>query len=144
MMEEEGFHVKNFAYPYGAGNRELDNELLKYFDTVRYTFDPGKNEKISNIRSIYIQNNKTSVREQRVLHAVGIDNAYEYDLTEIFQGIDHAYNSNQLIILYAHGISDKPDNYGTNPEKLRAIIQYAYDRGMKFYTVSDLEKLVEN
>jgi collagenase-like PrtC family protease len=56
-------------------------------------------------------------------------------LEEIFEGIDFAYQNNEIIVFYGHGISDKPGKLNTSMDKLEAIIQYAYEKGMNFYTV---------
>jgi peptidoglycan/xylan/chitin deacetylase (PgdA/CDA1 family) len=134
LMEESGFQVKSFAYPFGVGSRETDREILNYFKNIRYTSYPGKDKKIKDMNSIYLKN-----RRKKIIEAVGIDNGYEHSLEEIFEGIDRAHKNNEIIILYGHAISDNPGKYNISKEKLEAIIKHAYTKGMKFYTVFELD-----
>ncbi|RNC29129.1 MAG: hypothetical protein AWM53_00778 [Candidatus Dichloromethanomonas elyunquensis] len=133
LMKEKGFRVQDLAYPYGAGNKELDQELLQYFKTVRYTAYPPKNKKIADFNPVYLKD-----KRQRVLNAVGIDNGYGHTDEEIFQGIDRAYNNHETLLLYGHVISNKPGNANTSMQRLETIIQYAQKKGMTFHTVSEL------
>jgi len=135
LMRENGLQVSSFAYPYGAGNAQLDKELFKHFNNVRYTAYPAKGKKIKDLDSVFLKNKK-----QKVISAVGIDNGYEHDLAEIFAGIDRAFNNNEILVLYAHVLSNKPGKLNVSMEKLEAIICYAQEKGMKFYTVAELAK----
>lgn len=135
LMQANGLKVASFAYPYGVGSAQLDKELLKYFNNVRYTAYPAKDKKIKDLNSVFLKNKK-----QKVISAVGIDNGYEHDLSEIFQGIDRASNNNEVLVLYGHVISNKPGKLNVSMEKLEAIIRYAQEKGMKFYTVAELAK----
>ncbi|NLI92466.1 MAG: polysaccharide deacetylase family protein [Peptococcaceae bacterium] len=134
LMKEKGFHVQSMAYPYGAGNGDLDKELLKYFKNVRYTSYPQKDKRIADLDSVYLKN-----KHQKVVSAVGIDNGYGHSLEEIFQGIDRAYNNHEILVLYGHVLSNKPGSLNTNMDRLETIIQYAQKKGMKFHTISDLD-----
>lgn len=133
LMRENGFLVKSFAYPFGSGNTETDKELLKFFDHVRYTTYPTKGAKIKEMDVVYVKN-----PSPKVMKAVGIDNDYFHSIEEIYEGIDRAAQNNEVIVLYAHSISDQLHNLNISFSKLEMIIKYAYDKGLRFYTIEEL------
>lgn len=132
LMREKGFEAKSFAYPFGAGNEELDKELLKYFSNVRYTAY-SYHTKIKDMDSVYLKNRKTKVTQ-----AVGIDDGYGHSLQEILEGIDRARKNNEVILFYGHKIARMPGKYHVSMDRLEAIIKYVSAKGMKFYTISEL------
>ena len=136
ILREKGFKVNSFAYPYGAGNDLLDRELLKHFGNVRYTAYTEPKQRIKDVNEVYINNES----DPRITYAIGIDKRYGHSLEEIFEGIDRAYNNNEVLLLYAHSISDKSDGYVTSMETLEEIVKYVIKKQMKFYTVSELAK----
>jgi len=136
FLQEKGFHIQSFAYPYGVGNREIDRELLKYFKNLRYTAYLNQNKQITEVYRAYMRS-----PYPQITYAIGIDNVYGISLEDIYRGIDRAYENNEILMLYAHGISDSGERYVTSLDRLEQIAKYIVQKNMKFYTVSELTRL---
>ena len=122
IMTSNGFHPLNFSYPYGAHTDIIDNVLLDFFERVRTS--SNKNANFFN-------------RKQRIVGAIGIDNAYN-NYQNIPEYLKKAKRKKEIIILYGHRTSNEPGDFHTPIDRVEAILKSASEYGLPFYRMSDL------
>ncbi len=140
LMENEGFSVKSFSYPFGLRNEETDSCLLNYFDILRGV-GWGGNMEIS-AHNCFFENSP-------IVHALGIDTHYPY-----FQGqnydqyildlLTYARDNNKIIIVYGHKVVENvTEDYEICISTLASICSFIEENDMDFYTLSELKKMVK-
>ena len=136
-MDAKGMHPTDFAYPYGSYNDSTNTALLAYFDHVRIISDyndPASPNDPSVPPAWYRFNH------ERVVGAIGMDNAFNIPLQLYYGLMDSVMANNSVIIFYGHNTTESTTNdYITPPSRLEAILQYASDHHLKFYTMRDLQ-----
>lgn len=135
IMKNDGLTPTDFAYPYGSYRDDINIALEGYFDHLRFCSYPNGGD-IKNTDDTYYSFSTGS----RVIGGSGIDNIYGESLSQIEQGMDRAKARNEVLITYSHDPRESTDNtYVTPVSKIQALLQYARDNNMKFYTVSELQ-----
>ncbi|WP_281322370.1 polysaccharide deacetylase family protein [Flavobacterium aestivum] len=132
-MAKDGFDVQSFAYPDGARDNRLDNELLKYFDIIRGT----------TYEEILPKSQYCYYEGKRVIYGLGIDDDYkQFNLPYYKSLMDYAKTHNKIVIFYGHKtVPDADEKLETPLSALEELCKYAKNAGLKFYTVNDLAKL---
>ncbi len=133
IMKNKEFYPISFSYPFGAHTSRIDNALLTSFKHLRATAYTNETKRIIDLNQVYYKCNNG-----KIIYGVGIDNNYKNDIEEIYKGLKRALEKKEVIILYAHKISNESGDYTTPIDKLEAILKYASENGLKFYRVSDL------
>jgi len=133
IMDADGFNVRNFAYPYGARNTELDTRLLQQFDIIRgttYGMLPPESQ------NCYYAGN-------RLVYGLGIDDSYAHSDIEYFKTLmQYAKENGKIIIFYGHKtVPNVTGDYQTSYAMLEGICKYAQDNNLKFYTIDELRNL---
>lgn len=133
-MKDKGFEPTSFAYPYGARSETLDSVLLEYFDVIRGTAYVNKDQNIKSLNKVYLDN-----KNESIVYAVSIDNITGKEVTTILDGLKRAKKNSEIILFYAHDISiDAHEAYNTDFDTLEAVLSYAFNHGLRFYTCSEV------
>lgn len=126
-MNADQFYPTTFAYPYGQHNQALDNELLKYFKSVR-----ALNGTNNYTKSMAIAGNN------KILYGLGIDVSSKRPLDVLLKLVHNAYENNVCLVFVSHHVDQPQTNLQTPLQNLRAIIREASSLGMNFYTISEI------
>jgi len=133
LMQFYGLKVTSFAYPYGGRTQKLDAALLEKFKIIRgIAFceeDPSK-------QSCYFNNS-------RVVYSFSIDDTHNhFNIPHLLKLLDYAKKNDKILILNSHKtVKNVTGDYQTKNATLELICQYIKRNNMKFYTLSDLNKL---
>jgi hypothetical protein len=102
----DGIEINKFAYPFGAGTPELDAELIKQFDHVRYT-----------------TKDYTVVGGGKFPKAINID-GYNLDTDKMRQAIDLAESKGENVYFLFHAITENyGDGFYITPTELIEILE---------------------
>jgi peptidoglycan-N-acetylglucosamine deacetylase len=126
-MRAEGFNPVTFAYPYGQHNDQLDQELLKYFKSVR-----ALNGSTNYAKSMAVGFNN------KIIYGLGIDESSKRPIGTILQLLQNTKTSNACLVLVAHHVQRSELSMQIPLYKLRKIIATARQEGLKFYTISEI------
>lgn len=126
-MQDDGFDVSTFAYPFGSNDANTDSLLSSGFDLLR-DFD-GQDPDITKC-----------IRKEvsKVMTACSMDDKSIHDLDNFKVAIDIAEQDKSIFILAGHAIGEWPNEYTMPPETLREIIRYAKISGLEFKLYKDL------
>ena len=129
-MNDKGFAVNSFAYPYGKRNKKLDRALLRHFKILRGTTD-GK-------RKPSHQNNYAN--GSRIVFGLGIDEHYGNDSEYLLEILEYVKENNKIVIFYGHRVAQEnnPPKYTTSYRILETICNYVVINNMRFMTMNDL------
>jgi peptidoglycan/xylan/chitin deacetylase (PgdA/CDA1 family) len=132
LMNQDGYTISSFAYPYGARSKQLDNELSNHFGILRSTTYDRVEPKY---QSCFYTGNK-------VIYGLGIDNNYGNDINYLKSLMKFAKDHNKIVVFYGHKIvNEVTDKYQTPMSKLHEICSFAVNNGLIFYKASDLNNL---
>lgn len=133
LMNNYGFNVTAFAYPYGSRNTTTDNALYNEFQILRGTTYNNLNP---NLQKCYFNNS-------RLVLGLGIDNNYaHFSISYLLSILEYAKNNNKIVVFYAHKpVQNYQNNYETEYQTLIEICNYVKTNNMKFYTISELYNL---
>lgn len=99
-LQDAGFTVTSFAYPFGTSTLDLDSALLKSFKTIRKATYNIQNTTIDNYPEIYAGRDA-----YRIVNAMGIDYNYGISPENFETGIKKARKNKEVLIVYAHVIN---------------------------------------
>ncbi len=125
-MNRDGFYPVSFAYPFGAHNYYLDNELLKKFKSVRMLNG-----------SADLSKSLAATQSNKSLYGLSMDNDRQ-SIQTIWNMLGNAKNDHSCLVLVAHQINNPTAKFAVSHDKLKKILQKAADLGLKFYTAADL------
>ena len=133
LMKNDGFNVTNFSYPYGNRTEETDKLLFQHFNFLRGT---TYGSEAPNLQNCYYNKSK-------LIYGLGLDNSYPHFSVPYFLALlQYAKEQNRIVIFYAHKTVPKASkNYETEFSTLTEICKFVKNNNMKFYTVSDLDKI---
>ena len=133
LMKNDGFNVTNFSYPYGNRTEETDKLLFSHFNFLRGT---TYGSEAPNLQNCYYNKSK-------LIYGLGLDNSYPHFSVPYFLALlQYAKEQNKIVIFYAHKTVPKASkNYETEFSTLTEICKFVKNNNMKFYTVSDLDKI---
>jgi peptidoglycan/xylan/chitin deacetylase (PgdA/CDA1 family) len=133
LMNFYGLKVTSFVYPYGGRNPKLDAALLKKFKIVR-----GRAfcEEAPFIQGCYFNNSK-------MVYSFSIDDTHNhFNIPHLLKLLDYAKKNDKILILNSHKtVENVTTDYETKNATLELICKYVKRNNMKFYTLSDLNKL---
>ena len=142
QMEEfkaVGIVPSSFAYPMSRNNSQTDEALLKEFRHLRTGMSVGRGAKISETDAFFVPASKMS--EHGCLNAKGIDHAGERP-DRTFEQIDaalaRAAANHEIIVLYAHQISETAKGNVITPAALSRLLSKVNDLNLQYYTFDEL------
>lgn len=128
LMLANGFHVKNFAYPFGSHTAQTNTWLLRTFKSVRA---------LSNKQNYY----KSLVKqtgESQVFYGANVDNNSRLKESGILSLISDAQHHHDCLILVAHQIDNISVKLQMSKERLLLIARTAAEKQLKFITVNEI------
>ena len=133
MMKQDSFKITSFAYPDGERTPKLDVALLDKFNMVRGRAFGGE---VPAKQDCFFNNS-------RIVYGFDIDNSHvHFSVPYLIKLLDYAKKNNKILILCSHKVVENVTaNYQTKIETLELICKYMKRNNMKFYTLSDLNKL---
>lgn len=133
-LEDLGLSIDSFSYPFGEFTHGSDLALGEILASIRrYTFYTFGGNKLADLDLIYYPLGQAN----RYLYAIGIDRNYNNSIEDFKAGLDRAKSQGAILPIYGHQIKDEGD-YAASLESLEAIISYAQEIGLSFYTPADL------
>ena len=106
QMIDDGIEINKFAYPFGAGTQELDAELIRHFDHVRYT-----------------TKDYTVVGGGDFPKAINID-GYNLDIDKMREAIELADSKGENVYFLFHAITESyGDGFYITPTELVEILE---------------------
>lgn len=134
-MKRLSFKVTSFAYPYGERSDALDKALSPKFKIIRGRAFGGE---LPEKQDSYFNNSK-------IVFAFDIDNSHiHFSIPYLLELLHYAKKHNKILILCGHKtVRNVTENYQTKIETLEFICRYMKLNDLKFYTLSDLDNLLE-
>ncbi len=122
-LEDRGFTIKTFCYPYGRRNWYVDRIVARSGFTAARLADGGYN---------------TSSTNEFALEAKCLRNFTSFE--EVKDWIDNI--NNRWLILVFHQIEENPPGWGTTPGLLEDICKYIKEKELEVVTISEgIEKI---
>ena len=138
-LKIEGVNPTSFAYPMSRNNAVTDETLLKVFRHIRTGRNVEDGQLISDIGAFFVPADRIS--QHGCLCAKGIDfvptrpdRTYE----QIDGALTRAAENEEIIVLYAHQISESGKGNFVTPEALTRVFSKAKELGLEFYTFDQL------
>ncbi|NDP27522.1 MAG: polysaccharide deacetylase family protein [Flavobacterium sp.] len=133
LMNFYGLKVTSFAYPYGGRTRKLDAALLQKFKTIR---GRAYCEENAAKQGCYFNNSN-------LVFSFSIDDTHNhFNIPHLLKLLDYAKKNDKILILNSHKtVENVTGDYQTKDATLELICKYIKRNHMKFYTLSDLNKL---
>lgn len=141
VMREAGFVPTSFAYPCSSHTAAIDQALAPHFRHLRTGTGPKAGHSLAQTNAIFTPLEK--VKGRHCLVGVGIDYAGDQDwqarsLATIFGALDRASKRGEIVVFYAHNISEDGPGHHIRLNALDAILAHAATAGLAFYTYDDL------
>lgn len=139
-MTDAGLKPTAFAYPSSSRNPEIDQALLKTFRHLRGGTGLSPNQRMRDLKSIFVPIDE--IADTGCLIGTGIDYAGtekrpDY-LVQIKDALDHAKQRGEIVVFYAHNISDNGPGHHLQPKALEEILAHVQQIGLPTITYDDL------
>lgn len=138
ILEELGFAMHSFAYPFGRSFPELDSLLLNHIDYIRKATWNKKDTTINYYDQIYMSDPK-----DRITNSMGIDHNYNISPENFEQGVIRARENNEVLVLHAHKINTSEEDYTIHPEMLETYFQISKKHGLASIRLNDIKNWPE-
>ncbi len=141
LMQEAGLPPTCFAYPCSQRSDETDAALSHSFRHVRTGVGIEPNRTIAQTETIFTPVDAISSRfclAGTGLDSIGSSTTPGRTLNDVFAALDRAAHRNEIVVLYAHNISDKGPSHHLSPAILDKILSHAATARLAFYTFDDL------
>ncbi|QDV51265.1 polysaccharide deacetylase family protein [Gimesia fumaroli] len=139
-MTDAGIKPTAFAYPSSSRNEEIDQALLKTFRHLRGGTGLAPNQRMRDLKPIFVPVDQ--IQQTGCLIGTGIDYAdtekRPHYLTEVKDAMDHAKQRGEIVIFYAHNISDNGPGHHLSPKALEEILAHAQQINLPTLTYDDL------
>jgi peptidoglycan/xylan/chitin deacetylase (PgdA/CDA1 family) len=130
MMAKDGFHPKNFAYPYGFDTPEATLLLKGLFDFVRGTQHKPVDKAFLDCSG------------DRFIGAMGMDVVYQISDADYDAAMDEAKSKHAHLVFYGHRIFPEPDHpqnkYFIGKDRLQSLLARIKERGLEFRRLQDV------
>lgn len=140
IFKKENIAVSSFAYPCSSRNKTTDEHLLKIFRHLRTGGFIKPGEQISDKDSFFIKTKDIS--KHGCFDGKGIDNNNpdrpDRTFEQITGALQRAAENDELIVLYAHNITNAGKGNWIDPIFLEKVIKKAQSLNLKFYSFDDL------
>ena len=133
LMHFYGLKVTSFAYPYGGRTPKVDAALLDKFEIVRGRAFCEENP---SKQGCYFN-------KSRLVFSFSIDDTHNhFNIPHLIRLLDYTRKNHKILILNSHKtVKNVTGDYQTKNATLELVCQYIKRNNMKFYTLSDLNKL---
>ncbi len=140
IMKTHGFNPTCFAYPSSARTDEIDQAMLTRFSYLRSGTGLSAGQTISDVDIIFTP--VTNIVQRRSLIGTGIDYAgtpkrADY-VTQIKSALDRAKANGEIVVFYAHNISEPTKGHHIQPDVLEEILAYTHSIDLQILTYDDL------
>ena len=140
-LREQGFAPTCYAYPSSSRTAATDAALLELFRHLRTGGAPAKGKTFAESGGFFVKGSEVSTHG--CLLGKGIDRAGEgvhpdRTFPDIFAAMQRAVDRREVVVFYAHIISDRGPGHYLTPAALERILAKAKDLGLAFYTYDDL------
>ncbi|WP_182866589.1 polysaccharide deacetylase family protein [Rhodopirellula sp. JC639] len=139
QLAEADVKVTSFAYPMSRNNAATDSALLGVFRHVRTGRQTQPLERLSEVDDLFIP--AKDIARRGCLHAKGIDYAPDRP-DRTFEQLDaalaRAAHNDEIIVFYAHRISESGPGHFVTPDALRRIFTTVRQLGLATYTCDQL------
>ncbi|WP_460672116.1 polysaccharide deacetylase family protein [Larkinella ripae] len=142
-LEELGFDIRTFAYPYGANHALVEPRLEKHFELTRDIYALRHtllglhlDEPITLADAIYCNGSP-----QKRLKALTIDNESGVTKNHITQALSRARENGEIVLFYGHkpeSGGDKSNPIGTDVALIEHLFKTAQDLGLASYTMNEV------
>ena len=143
LLHEAGFKPTSFAYPSSQHDDTTDAALAPLFRHLRSGTGVATGQTVATTEAIFTPLNDVPTR--RCLIGTGIDYAGPQTtaikgqpLADIFAALDRAAQRQEIVVFYAHNISEAGPGHHLRPAMLKEILAHAVTAGLAFYTYDDL------
>lgn len=140
LMTSAGLTPTAFAYPSSSRNVEIDQALLKTFRHLRGGTGLSPNQRMRDLKTIFVPVDdiaKTGTLIGTGIDYAGTDKRPDY-LVQIKDAMDHAQKRGEIVIFYAHNISDNGPGHHLPPRALEDILAHAQHIGLPTLTYDEL------
>lgn len=140
LMSAAGLKPTAFAYPSSSRNKEIDQALLKIFQHLRGGTGLSPDQRMRDLQTIFVpvdQISKTGALIGTGIDYTGTEKRPDY-LVQIKDAMDHAKKRGEIVIFYAHNISDNGPGHHLRPRALEEILAHAQHIGLPTLTYDDL------
>ena len=127
-----GLVIRNFSYPNNRRDETSDKLLFEHFDYLRAGNGPEK-------KTIYYP--VKSIRPKMVLGGTGIGKYYKSDLSELKEKLNHARETDSLVVFFSHDIRPDADHVAMPSEWLEELLAHAKERNLRIIGFDDLKDL---
>ncbi|MGA0557440.1 polysaccharide deacetylase family protein [Larkinella sp. VNQ87] len=142
-LNELGFQVRTFAYPYGANHESVEPHLEQHFVltrdiyALRHTlFGLHLDEPITMADAIYCDG-----QPKKRVRALTIDNESGVTKHHITQALHRARKKGEIVLFYGHKPEFEGDNthpLGTDVELIEHLFKTAQELGLQSYTMNEV------
>lgn len=139
FLQEHGFQVYSFAYPFGKSTDYMDSILLTYFSFLRKATYNINDTSIDAYDCIYVSDYKSSIS-----NAMGIDYNYNISIENLEKAIQRAVKNNEILFLYAHQINDSKKDYSVDAAYIEKIFQLCKQYNIQSLTPKDIQSFSFN
>jgi peptidoglycan-N-acetylglucosamine deacetylase len=144
LLRQAGITPTAFAYPSSQHDETTDAALAQYFRHLRSGTGVPAGKTAATTDAIFTP--LADVPARRCLLGIGIDYAATQEpnepkglrLDDVCAALDRAAQRREIIVFYAHSISDKGPGHHLRPAVLKEILAHAAQAGLAFYTYDDL------
>jgi len=140
IFKKAGIKITSFAYPSSSRNSVTDKKLLKIFRHLRTGGFIKAGERIADKKAFFV--NAAGINKHGCLVGKGIDNNIpdkpDRTFKQISDALKKASQNNEIIVFYAHNISDTGKGHHIKPAFLEKIINKAQTLNLKFYSFDQL------
>ena len=133
-LNDLGFRIVSFAYPFGPAPDSVDSFLLKHVKYLRKATWNKNNTTIDTYDNIYARPDSFNV-----VSSMGIDGNYSITVENLQAGISRAQKNNEILVLHAHLPDTSGLDYTTNPKYLEQVFELCKKDKIKSYRIEDLE-----
>lgn len=134
-LNNMGFKIQSYAYPYGKSIPKIDSVLCNYFKYLRKATWNINDTTIDTYDDIFVNS-----ASQHVMNSMGIDSNYRISLDNFETGLLRAINKNEVLVLHDHNIDTIAGSYVINPAFLESTFKLCKKYNIESITVSGLEK----
>ncbi|MGE9290596.1 MAG: polysaccharide deacetylase family protein [Puniceicoccales bacterium] len=139
-LEMNDIEPTAFAYPNSSNNAEMDRAIQPYFRHVRTGTGIPRGKRLSDVDALFTPMDE--IQNRFVLVGKGIDRADEAWLNyHLVPALKRVKANNEILMLYAHDITDYSERHYINPEILELFLQKINEMDLECYTMSELPSI---